>query len=466
MYKNKRSLQLHVTPMLVGLAFFMQTLDGSILNTALPTIARAFDMNPLYSQSLIFAYVITVGIFLPLSGWAFDRFGSLKTLIFSAVLFTGGSFLCASATSFDELVFYRIIQGIGGGLMVPAGRLEVLKLYPKRILLPILSFVMIPGLLGTAVGPALGGFIVEYAQWYWVFLINIPIGIIYCVLCYYWLPDIKSGNTPNFDKIGFLIFAIFSLTVSVAVNDSKSLDTSVAERIAFIVLSVILVFIYYFYAKNKENPLFKIEIFKIPEFAIGIVGNVFSRLGGGAIPFLIPLMLQVGMDYTPFWTGVVMLVMGVMVVVGKFFAPTLIKRFGYRHFLMTTTTILTFFTFAFFWIEKTTPEYMIYILIALFGILNSLQFSGLTALTLIDLPPEHLSGGNGLLSVVMQVAFSIGIGVGGFLLAIFSEMFHVTKESGDVMPVFHYAYVVIAILTFVPVIFYYFLPHGETKIIK
>ncbi len=181
-----------MTPFLVGMAFFMQTLDGSILNTALPKIAEAFGQNPLQAQSLIFAYVITVGIFLPLSGWAFERFGSLKTLTVAALLFTGGSFLCATASSFDELILYRILQGIGGGLMVPAGRLEVLKLYPKRMLLSILSFVMIPGLLGTAAGPALGGFIVQYFSWYWIFLINIPNGIAYILLCHRWVPDLRE----------------------------------------------------------------------------------------------------------------------------------------------------------------------------------------------------------------------------------------------------------------------------------
>ncbi len=461
-YKNYKSLQLHVTPMLVGLAFFMQTLDGSLLNTALPTIAKSLGENPLYAQSVIFAYVLTVGIFLPLSGWVFEKFGSLKTLIFAVSLFTFGSFLCSLTTTFSELIFCRIVQGIGGGLMVPAGRLEVLKLYPKRIMVPVLSFIMIPGLLGTAVGPAVGGIIVEYAAWQWLFLLNIPIGILYAILCYFWMPNIKEKQYRPFDIIGFFIFVFFSIIISIAVNDSKFLPVTPDLRIILFALSIFIVFVYYLYARHKDTPLFGINIFKIKEFSIGIIGNIFSRLGGGAIPFLVPLMLQLGLGFSPSKTGFYMLIMGLMVVFGKFLAPTIMRILGYKYALITITALLFIFTLVFFYIEVDTPEYIIIILISIFGILNSLQFSALTALTLIDLPPEHLSQGNSIMSVVMQISYSIGIGIGGFSLAIFSK--YLDLSSGiNYLPAFHDAFLVIASLTILPVMFYFFLPAKVKK---
>ncbi len=230
-----------------------------------------------------------------------------------------------------------------------------------------------------------------------------------------------------------------------------------ADRILFFAISILFLIIYYFYARTKEAPLFDVNMFKIKEFTIGIVGNIFSRLGGGAVPFLVPLMLQVGLGKSPFETGMIMLVMGVMIVFAKFFAPFLIKIMGYRMYLILSTVFLTIVTAVFFWIDKTTPDYWIYILIAFVGILNSLQFSGLTALTLIELPPEHLSGGNSLLSVVMQVAYSIGVGVGGFSLAMFAGILDISDKA-NYLPVFHYTYLLIAALTFVPVVFYCFLP--------
>ncbi len=460
MFKNRRSLQLHITPMLVGMAFFMQTLDGSILNTALPSIADAFGENPLQAQSLIFVYVITVGIFLPLSGWAFDRFGSLATLIFAAILFTAGSFLCASAQSFNQLIMFRIIQGIGGGLMVPAGRLEVLKLYPKRVLIPILNFVMIPGLLGTAIGPAIGGFVVEYAEWYWVFLINIPIGLMYIGLCYFLLPDIKEKSPNPFDGIGFVIFVIFTLLISIAVNDSKVIEFSGEERLLLLIGSVFSLIVYYFYARNKKAPLFNVKMFKISAYTIGILGNIFSRLGGGAIPFLLPLMLQVGIGYSPSFSGFVMLAMGVMIVLGKVFAPYMIKHMGYKSYLIVTTILLFISSLSFYFLGKETPEYIIFVFASVFGIAITLQFSGLTALSLIALPKEYLSGGNGLLSVVMQIAFSIGIAISGFCLAYFG-----VKFESDILPAFHHTYIVIAVIMLVPVFFYVLLP-GKGKIAK
>lgn len=459
--KNKRSFTLHIVPWLVATAFFMQMLDGTVLNTALPAIAKSLNENPLEIQSVVLSYIITVAFFLPLSGWLADRFGSKRIFMGAIILFTLGSLFCAASKTLLQLVLSRIFQGLGGALLVPVGRLEVLKLYPPRMLVSILSFVVIPGLIGPLIGPVVGGFLVEYATWHWIFLINLPVGILCLIASFFWFPDIREENPSKFDFFGFLLFSLFIILISFAVNEAKLIDLTLKDKGYLFLLSLIMLGAYYVYAQCKKDPLFPLGIFKIKTFSIGILSNVCSRISSGAMPFLTPLMLQVGMKFSPSKAGLMMLVTGLTSIAGKAFAPKLIKRLGFRTYLLTNTFFISLLTLCFYLIDYQTADMWIILLLAVFGTFNSLQFTGLTTVTLIDLSSKYASTGNMLFSVAMQISISLGIGTASLILGMLTKHFHL-EESADLLPVFHGTYIILGIICALSAIPYLFLPKKKT----
>lgn len=455
--RNKRSMTMHVVPWLVAIAFFMQMLDGTILNTALPSIAHSLNENPLEIQSIVISYIITVAFFLPLSGWLADRFGSRKVFMSAIVLFTLGSLFCAVSATLAQLVLSRVFQGLGGALLIPVGRLQILKYYPPRMLVSILSFVMIPGLIGPLIGPVVGGFIVEYASWHWIFLINIPVGVLSFMLSYYWLPDMREPHPTKFDIFGFILFSVFIILISIAVNDSKLIPLSSIQKVVLFLIGMSMMAVYYFHAKRKPNPLFPLEVFKIKSFSIGLLSNVCARLSGGAVPFLMPLMLQVGLKYTPSQSGSMLLVLGLMSITSKVFAPKLIKNFGFKPYLITVTLILSCLMMMFSFINETTPVTLIVLLLAVMGGINSLQFTGLTTVTLIDLSSKLASTGNTLLSVGMQVSISLGVGAASLILGVLTDYFGITQGM-NLLPVFHRTFVILGVMGALSAIPFFFLP--------
>lgn len=465
--RNIRSKMLHIVPWLVAIAFFMQMLDGTILNTALPGIARSLDENPLEIQSVVISYIITAAFFLPLSGWLADRFGSRKVFLSAIVLFTLGSLFCAASRTLSQLVLSRIFQGLGGALLIPVGRLEILKLYPPRLLVPILSFIMIPGLIGPLLGPVLGGFIVQYASWHWIFLINLPVGLVSFILTYYWMPDMREPNAPSFDIPGFILFSLFIILISLVVNDSKLILFTTLEKTGLFVLSFAMLGLYYIHARIKPKPLFPLGVFHTKTFSIGLLSNICARLSGGAVPFLMPLMLQVGLKYTPSQSGGMLLVLGVMSITSKVFAPRLIKVYGFKLYLIAATLVLSVLMTCFSLIGEDTPTAYIILLLAVLGGINSLQFTGLTTVTLIDLSSKYASTGNTLLSVGMQVSISMGVGVASVILAVLTEHLHIT-EGMNLLPVFHRTFIILGIMSAFSAIPFFFLPSkppaGQRKI--
>lgn len=465
--RNVRSKMLHIVPWLVAIAFFMQMLDGTILNTALPSIARSLNENPLEIQSVVISYIITAAFFLPLSGWLADRFGSRKIFLSAIVLFTMGSFFCAVSRTLTQLVLSRIFQGLGGALLIPVGRLEILKLYPPRLLVPILSFIMIPGLIGPLLGPVLGGFIVQYASWHWIFLINLPVGLVSFILTYYWMPDMREPNAPSFDITGFILFSLFIILISLVVNDSKLIMFTTPEKTGLFFLSFAMLGLYYVHARIKPKPLFPLGVFHTKTFSIGLLSNICARLSGGAVPFLMPLMLQVGLKYTPSQSGGMLLVLGIMSITSKVFAPRLIKNYGFKLYLITATLILSVLMASFALIGESTPAVYIVLLLAVLGGINSLQFTGLTTVTLIDLSSKYASTGNTLLSVGMQVSISMGVGAASVILAVLTEYLHI-GEGMNLLPVFHRTFVILGIMSAFSAIPFFFLPSkplAEQKVV-
>ncbi len=433
-------------PWVVAIAFFMQTLDGTILNTTLPSMARDLGESPLRMQSVVIAYMLTVALFIPASGWLADRFGTRRAFLTAIVLFSFGSLLCALSNSLVYLIAARVVQGVGGALLLPVGRLAVLRAFPRAELIKVLSFVTIPGLLGPLVGPPLGGWIVEVATWHWVFLINLPVGLLGVIATLRVMPDLRGETAQGFDWAGFVLFSLGLVLISLGLQGLGEHALSVAVSMLLVIGGLAAMAGYWLHAARTPSALFSLKLFDIPTFSIGILGNLFARLGSGAMPFLTPLFLQVGLGYSPSVAGLSMVptVIGAMTI--KFFAERVIKRFGYRRVLTFNTLVLGAFIASFSLVDRSTPHWLILVQLGLFGIVNSMQFTAMNTLTLGDLDDARASAGNSLLSVVMQLSMSLGVAAAGALLAAFVTAPGSSSASG-LLHTFHATYLCVGALS-------------------
>jgi EmrB/QacA subfamily drug resistance transporter len=406
-------------PWVVAIAFFMQTLDTTILNTTLPRMALALGESPLRMQSVVIAYTLTLALLIPASGWLADRFGTRRVFLGAIVVFSLGSLLCALAPALPWLVAARVVQGAGGALLLPVGRLTLLRAFPRSERLRVLAFVTIPGLLGPLLGPPLGGWLVEVASWHWVFLINLPVGLLGIVATLRVVPALRSPAPQRFDRVGFVLFSAGLVMVSLGLQGFGERALGRASSLLVAVAGLAAMAAYWLHATRVEQPLFSLGLFEVPTFSIGIVGNLFARLGSSSAPFLIPIFLQVGLGYPPTTAGASMVASTVGAIALKSLAVPVIRRLGYRSVLVGNTLLVGAFIASFALLHRGVPLWVILLQLLGFGFVNSMQFTAMNTLTLGDLDEERASAGNSLLSVVMQLALGLGVAAAGAMLAVF-----------------------------------------------
>lgn len=451
-----------ILPWIVAIAFFMQALDGTILNTALPTMAVELNVSPLRMQSAVIAYMLTVAILIPASGWLADRFGGRRVFIAAIALFSFGSLLCALSQSLGLLVLSRIIQAIGGALMMPVGRLIILRNYPRAEFVKVMSLVTIPGLMGPLMGPAVGGWLVEYTSWHWIFLINLPVGALGCWAAWYCLPNIRHSEPSRFDLGGFILFSGAMLMLSLALEGMGSLELSRAQLLLLLLFGIGCMSAYWLHAAKAPNPLFSLELFKTHSFSVGLLGNLFTRLGTGAMPFLTPLFLQLALGYSPSQAGLTMIPMALAAMGAKTIADRLIKGLGYRQVLLGNTFLLGLMIAGFALINPGYPSYYLYLYMALFGAINSVQMTAMNTLTVIDLHGSAMSSGNSLVSVNMQLSMSLGIALAAAILAGFVDI-QQSPAGPSLIQGFHWTYLCLGALTLVSCGIFWQLKPGTGK---
>lgn len=431
-------------PWIVAIAFFMQTLDGTILNTALPAMAGDLDEDPLRMQSVVIAYMLTVALLIPASGWIADRFGTRRIFFGAIALFSLGSLLCALSGSLSMLIAARVIQGLGGALMMPVGRLVVLRAYPRSELVRIMSFITLPGLLGPLIGPSLGGWLVEVASWHWIFLINLPVGLLGCWAVLRHMPDLRGPERSRFDTAGFLLFGAAMLLITVALEGLGELHLPTMRVVLLLLGGMACLAAYWLRAGRIEHPLFAPRLFHTRSFAVGIIGNLFARLGSGALPFLTPLLLQLAMGYSPAQAGMSLIPLALAAMAAKPLARPLIERLGYRNILTSNTLLLGALIASLALVDAESSTLQLVIQLSLIGACNSLQFTAMNTVTLIDLDNRDASSGNSLLSVVVQLAMGLGVASAAALLSGFS------RELGDhehVLQAFQATYLCVGLLS-------------------
>jgi EmrB/QacA subfamily drug resistance transporter len=417
---------------LVAIGFFMETLDSTIVNTALSTMARVLSVSPTSMQSVVISYSLTLAIFIPASAWLTDRFGTRRVYFSAIIIFSLGSLLCAVSTTLPALVASRVLQGCGGSMLLPVGRLSILRAFPGKQYIGALSFVAVPALIGPLLGPTLGGWLVEYMSWHWIFLINIPIGIIGCVATFKYMQDDVVDNPRGFDLLGFSLLATFMLTLSLALDGLAELAFPHALVYLLIILGVVSLVSYFFHASKSDSPILSLKVFETRTYNIGLLGNLFSRLGSGGMPFLIPLFLQLCLGYSPFEAGLTMLPLSIAGIAAKKIITPLITKTGYRSFLVVNTLLVGFGMASFALITHDMPSWLRIALLFFFGSVNSMQFTAMNTLTMRDLDPLRSSNGNTIFSMVQMLAMSFSVATVGSILNAFMsqyekvEAFHTT----------------------------------------
>nr|WP_174506940.1 multidrug transporter subunit MdtD [Acinetobacter sp. Marseille-Q1620] len=415
---------------LVSIGFFMQGLDTTIINTALPAMAQSLNENPLRMHGVVISYVLSVAACIPLSGWFADRFGVRNTFFSAIVIFTIASLGCGLSQNFSQLIFFRVLQGIGGAFLLPVGRLALLKIIPRTQFLSAMSMMSLAGLVGPLLGPTLGGFLVEKATWHWIFFINLPIGLLGVLVTFKAMPNVTEPTVKKFDLSGFILLVVAMVGLALGIESITSKEVSRTLSISMLIAGVIASLVYAYHAHTHQNALFRSKLFKNQVYTIGILGNFFARLGGNAIPFLMPLLLQVAFNIDPFITGLMM----TPVVLGSLFSKPLVRpiiqKLGYRKFLIINTLMVGACIASFSLTTEATPVWVRAIHFFIFGTLNSLQFVGMNTLTLKDLPQQDASSGNSFLSMIMMLSMSIGVALAGTLLNAFTNYYgtdHMTK---------------------------------------
>lgn len=432
-------------PLILATSIFMQMLDSTILNTSLPSIAKDLNESPLNMQNAIISYVLTLALFMPVSGFLADKFGTRRIFILSLVIFSLGSVFCAMSQDLSQLVISRVIQGLGGSLMTPVGRLALIKTFEKNELVQAMNFAIIPALIGPILGPLVGGYMVDYLSWHWIFLINIPFGLLGILLSLKYMPDYRSTKI-KFDLKGFLIFACASLLLSVSLELFG--NTSHTSIILLIFISgFLMIYYYYRHALQVKNPIFPLNLFQVRTFRVGIVGNLATRLGISSIPLLLPLMIQISYGESAVVSGWIVAPMALTAMLGKSFVIKILDYFGYRRTLMVNTFIIGLLIASLGIPGINTSIYWFVPIIAILGFFNSIQFTSMNTIAIADLREVHTSSGNSLLAVNQQLAVGFGIAIGLIVLKMFESS--IATSGGDTHSAFRYTFFVVGLLTVV-----------------
>jgi EmrB/QacA subfamily drug resistance transporter len=432
-------------PWLVAVAFFMESLDTTILNTAVPTISSALHVTPLSMKAVLASYTLSLAVFIPISGWMADRFGTRRVFASAIGLFTLGSFLCGISGDIHQLIAFRVLQGCGGAMMVPVGRLTLVRTFAKSDLLRAMSFVSIPALVAPMLGPLAGGLIVGYLQWRFIFFVNIPMGLAGLILVYMHLPDYRGKTGHPLDVVGLILFGSGIALLSYVLEIFGEHSLSTLEMSGLSVLSFLLLAGYALHARALSFPLLELKLFGIRTFRAAVSGSFFTRLGIGGVPFLLPLLYQVGLGFPPIKSGLLIMPQAIAAMCMKIIMSRLLKRVGYRGVLVSNTLILGALLMVFATIGLGTPIWLIMLQAFVYGAFTSLQYTSMNTLVYADITEEDTSNASSIASTVQQMSISFGVAAAGLATALFVP--GANSGSTEMIQGIHKALIGLGILT-------------------
>jgi EmrB/QacA subfamily drug resistance transporter len=401
-------------PLIVATALFMENMDSTVIATSLPAIAADIGTSPLTLKLAITSYLLSLAVFIPASGWTADRFGARMVFALAVAVFMVGSIGCALSSSVTHFVIARILQGMGGAMMTPVGRLVLLRSVDKKALVNAMAWVTVPALIGPVIGPPLGGFITTYFSWHWIFLINIPIGLLGIFLAMKYIDPIKSTEPERFDLYGLVLAGIglAGIAFGLSVAGLNLLPWSVVA--ALVGVGSISMTLYVIHARRTGSPVLDFSMLRLATMRAAIIGGFMFRLGIGALPFLLPLLMQVGFGLTPFQSGLVTFASAVGAMGMKTLAARIIRTFGFRNLMTVNAVISAFFLGACALFTPTTPLLLIMIILVVGGFFRSLEFTAINTVAYAEVEPAQMARATTLVSVNQQLAVSAGVAVGAF----------------------------------------------------
>ena len=447
--KKSRS-PLFVTTLIAG-AFFMENLDGTIIATALPQMAHSFHVGAVNLNIGMTAYLITLAVFIPISGWVADRFGSRSVFAAAIATFTVASLLCGAAHTLTQFTLMRIVQGVGGAMMVPVGRLIVLRTTPKDKLAEAIAYITWPGLTALVVGPPLGGFITTYASWHWIFFLNLPLGIIALILTLLWVENVRTGEKHSFDWLTFLLAGFASAGAVYAMEKLGS--EGVQWQLPGIVLVLSLLSGVSAIVAARRNPatsFIDLESMKLKSYSLSVYGASAFRISVTVLPFLLPLMFQIAFGLNAFQSGLYLLALFAGDLSMKVIVIQVLRRFGFRRILIVNGVITAASMALCATLSPATPIVLILSILFFHGAFRSMQFTCMTTLAYAEIPPGRMSRANGFLSAVMQLSMGMGVAVGAITLRLVAHA-HGHSAAVPQLRDFHLAILLVAILALGPV---------------
>ncbi|WP_304187047.1 MFS transporter [Phenylobacterium aquaticum] len=444
-----------MVPAIIGSAMMMQTLSATVLSNALPTMARALHEDPLRLNLAITMYLLASAVFLPVSGWAADKLGAKRVFMAAMVLYALASAACGFADNLAELVLARVFQGAASAMMVPVGRLVLLRTTPKSELVGAMSVLTMPALLGPVIGPVLGGAIVTFADWRWIFFMNLPIAVFGGIMVWRYVPNIAEQDVAPIDWIGILLTGVGLATLIFGFeNLGRPLLPGPAVAGLFVV-GLGSLFAYGIYSRSNRHAILDLSLFNIQTFSASIIGGGFMRLAMGAMPFMLAMLLQIGFGMSPFQAGLLTFMSAAGAIVMKTAAPPILRRFGFRTVLSVNAIITGVSFLAYGLFKPTTPHIVIMAVLLVGGFFRSLQFTSLNGMAFADVEQHQMSRASTMSSMAQQLVQSIGIGLAALLLHYFmvaQGQHHLTAAT--ITP----AFLVVGAITFISLAFYLPLP--------
>lgn len=405
-------------PLIVGCAFFMEGLDSTMIAVAIPAMAKSLGETPLRLSLVITAYLLSLAVFIPVSGWIADRFGARRVFCAAVLIFAGGSALCGMADNLPMLIAMRVVQGFGGAMMTPVGRLVLLRSFPRTALVSAMNWMTIPSMIGPMVGPVIGGVMTDYASWRWIFFLNIPIGVLGGALALWFFKDFRAPAPARFDLVGFAIIGVALFMLELALENLGHPVLPMALGITFFPIAAVMLLSYWHHARHSPAPVLDLDLLHIKTFNIGTVTGGLCRVGLDATPFLLPLLFQVGFGYSATGAGLLTFssTFGAMAV--RTLSRLLLRVTGFRRALVGGAVLSGAMTAGFALLSAASPAWIIVLIILVSGCVRSIQYLALNTISYADVPPEMLSRATGFSGVAQQLARGFGVAIGAALLAV------------------------------------------------
>lgn len=420
----------------------MENTDSTVIATSLPAIAEDIGSSPISLKLALTSYMVSLAVFIPISGWMADRFGARTVFRLAMVVFMAGSIACALASSLEGFVAARFFQGMGGAMMVPVGRLVLLRTVPKSELVAALAYLTVPALVGPVIGPPLGGFITTYFDWRWIFLINIPIGIVGIILATVFIENIREEDVAPLDVTGAILAGGGLATLMLAFSSGGGHLISRPVAIALGLLGAALLGLYLAHARRVATPVFKLALLRISTFRVSVLSGSLFRIGAGAIPFLLPLMLQEGFGMTPVHSGMITFISAVGALFTKTLATRILRRYGFRRVLGANLLFASVFVASYGFFDEATPLAIMMGTLFIGGCLRSMQFTAFNAIAYADIEPKDMSFATSLYAVAQQLSLAIGVALGAAALQ-FSALLRTGDAEAIAAPDFLPAFLVV-----------------------